>query len=87
MNKLGLCSLILAAASLTMVGCAANQSHETAQANQTTTQTEPSLAQSATAGVEAQGGVAVQADPSIEGAEPIQVSPAIEAPQAEQPIQ
>lgn len=88
MNKLGLLSLLFAGASLTMVGCASNQTPETAQSSApTTTQSDPSLAQSATTEVDAQGGVAVQADPTLQNAEPVQAAPMEDMPQAEQPVQ
>lgn len=84
MNKLGLFSLILAGATLTMVGCASNTSPESAQSTPApTTQSDTSLAQSATTEVDAQNGVAVQADPTLQNAEPIQATPAEELPQTE----
>lgn len=87
MNKLGLFSLILAGASLTMVGCASNSSPETARSTPEPVQTDPSLAQSATTDLDAQNGVAVQADPSLQNAQPIQANPVEDLPQVEQPVQ
>ncbi|EZQ01447.1 hypothetical protein [Acinetobacter sp. Ver3] len=80
MKKLGLISLAFAAIGFATVGCTSNQSAETAQA---TTQTDASIAQAATTEMDTQNGVAVQADPSVESAEPIQAVPAegAEAPQ------
>lgn len=87
MNKLSLFSLILAGASLTMVGCASNSSPETALSTPEPVQTDPSLAQSATTDLDTQNGVAVQADPSLQNAQPIQATPVEDLPQVEQPIQ
>lgn len=87
MNKLGLFSLILAGASLTMVGCASNSTPETAQASPASVQSDASIAQSATTDIDAQNGVAVQADPTLQNAEPIQATPSSELPQSEQPAQ
>ncbi len=87
MNKLGLLSIVLATASLTMVGCASTQSPETAQNTQQVEQSDTTLAQSATAETDSQNGVAVQSDPSLEQAEPVQVSPASEVPQSGQPTE
>ncbi|WP_180029016.1 molybdenum ABC transporter substrate-binding protein [Acinetobacter sp. YH16032] len=83
MKKLGLISLAFAAIGFATVGCTSNQSAETAQATQPTTQTDASIAQAATTEMDTQNGVAVQADPSVESAEPIQAVPAegAEAPQ------
>ena len=54
MNKLGLFSLILAGASLTMVGCASNSTPETAQSSSASVQSDASIAQSTTTDIDAQ---------------------------------
>ncbi|QIO07578.1 putative periplasmic lipoprotein [Acinetobacter lanii] len=84
MKKLGLLSLILAGASLTMVGCESTKSTETAQSSQQVGQ-ESAIAQSATVDADVQSGAAVQADPTLQQAEPVQVSPVTDAPSAEAP--
>lgn len=83
MKKLGLISLAFAAIGFATVGCTSNQSSENAQATQPTTQTDTSIAQATNGEIDTQDGVAVQADPSVESAEPIQAVPAegAEAPQ------
>lgn len=73
MNKLGFLSLILVGASVTMVGCESTTSTETAQTSQQVSQ--DTVAQSATVDATAQSGAAVQADPTLQPAEPVQVSP------------
>lgn len=83
MKNLGLLSLILAGASLTMVGCESTRSNETAQSSQQMTQ-EQAVAQSATVETDAQAGAAVQVDPTLQQAEPVQVSPATDAPESAQ---
>lgn len=84
MKKLALLSLVVGA-SLAFVGCASTQAPETAQSSQAT-ETNTS-AQSATVETDSQNGVAVQADPTLQQAEPIQVSPVGDAPEATQPVQ
>lgn len=83
MKNLGLLSLILAGASLTMVGCESTRSSETAQSSQQMTQ-EQAVVQSATVETDAQAGAAVQVDPTLQQAEPVQVSPATDAPESAQ---
>lgn len=83
MKNLGLLSLILAGATLTMVGCESTRSTETAQSSQQMGQ-EQAVAQSATVETDAQAGAAVQVDPTLQQAEPVQVSPATDAPESAQ---
>lgn len=88
MNKFGLLSLVLAGASLTMVGCASTQSPESAQATpQTESLDHSAVAQSSSIESSSQNGSAVQADPSLEQAQPIQVSPMGDVPESAQPVQ
>lgn len=87
MNKFGLLSLVLASASLTMVGCASTQSPESAQSTPQTESLDHSAAQSSSIESNTQNGVAVQADPSLEQAEPVQVSPMGDVPESTQPAQ
>ena len=87
MNKFGLLSLVLAGASLSLVGCASTQSPETAQSTQQTESIDHSAAQSSSIESSPQNGSAVQADPSLEQAEPIQVSPMGDVPESAEPVQ
>lgn len=87
MNKFSLLSLVFASASLTMVGCASTQSPESAQSTPQTESLDHSAANSSSIESNTQNGVAVQADPSLEQAEPVQVSPMGDVPESAQPVQ